>query len=156
VKEGIAALLPYAVERGVKLGIEPLHPAFAADRSVVVTLEQANDMVERLASPNVGVVIDVYHVWWDPELYAQIARAADHILDFHIGDWLSPNGEPMMGRGMMGDGVIDLRRIRRAIDATGYGGAIEVEIFNQEIWDRPGLDVLRLMCERYLAVMGEG
>jgi sugar phosphate isomerase/epimerase len=110
-------------------------------------------MVERLACPSVGVVIDVYHVWWDPELYAQIARAAGHILDFHIGDWLSPNGEPMMGRGMMGDGVIDLRRIRRAVDATGYSGAIEVEIFNQEIWDRAGRDVLCLMCERYLAIM---
>jgi sugar phosphate isomerase/epimerase len=153
VEEGIAHLLPYAAERGVKLGIEPLHPAFAADRSVIVTLAQTNDLVARLASPRVGVVIDVYHVWWDPELYAQVERAAGHIMGFHVDDWPCVNPEPLTGRGMMGDGVIDVRRIRRAADATGYDGPIEVEIFNPEIWKRPGLDVLRLMRERYLAVV---
>ncbi|HZS86214.1 MAG TPA: sugar phosphate isomerase/epimerase family protein [Chloroflexota bacterium] len=150
VEEGIASLLPYAAERGVKLGIEPLHPAFASDRSVIVTLGQANDLVERFSSPWVGVVIDVYHVWWDPELYAQVERAAGHILGFHVDDWPCTNREPLMGRAMMGDGVIDLRRIRQAVDAAGYDGPIEVEIFNQEIWDRPGLEVLHLMRERYL------
>lgn len=152
VEEAIAQLVPYARERGVTLGIEPLHPAFAADRSVVVTLGQANDMLARLASPQVGVVIDAYHVWWDPQLYEQIARAAGHIVGFHVDDWLCPNPEPLMGRGMMGDGVIELRHMRRAVDAAGYSGPIEVEIFNQNIWDRPGHEVLRLMRERYLAV----
>lgn len=151
VEEGIAQLIPYARERGVALGIEPLHPAFVGDRSVIVTLGQANDMVARLASPWVGVVIDAYHVWWDPQLYAQIERAAGRIVGFHVDDWLCPNREPLMGRGMMGDGVIELRRMRQAVDAAGYGGPIEVEIFNRDIWDMPGDDVLRLMRDRYLA-----
>jgi sugar phosphate isomerase/epimerase len=151
VEESIAQLIPYAMERGVKLGIEPLHPAFAADRSVIVTLGQTNDLVERLDSAQVGVVIDTYHVWWDPDLYVQIARAAGSILGFHVDDWLCPNRDPLMGRGMMGDGVVDLRRIRTAVDKAGYRGPIEVEIFNQQIWDMPGHEVLRLMRERYLA-----
>jgi len=152
VEEGIARLLPYAQDRGVKLGIEPLHPAFAADRSVIVTLGQANDLVTRLASPWVGVVIDVYHVWWDPELYRQIERAGGHILGFHVNDWLNPNPEPLMGRGMIGDGVVDVGRIRRAVDAAGYDGPIEVEIFNQAIWEMPGPDVLHQMRECYLNI----
>ncbi|HEX3712965.1 MAG TPA: TIM barrel protein, partial [Trebonia sp.] len=97
VEEGIAQLLPYAAERGVKLGLEPLHPAFAADRSVIVTLAQANDLVARFASPQIGVVIDVYHVWWDPEIYAQVERAAGHIQGFHVDDWPSVNPEPLTG-----------------------------------------------------------
>jgi sugar phosphate isomerase/epimerase len=151
VEESIAQLILYAVERGVKLGIEPLHPAFAADRSVIVTLGQANDLVGRLNSAQVGVVIDTYHVWWDPDLYAQIKRAAGSILSFHVDDWLCPNKDPLMGRGMMGDGVVELRRIRLAVDDAGYRGPIEVEIFNEQIWDMPGHEVLRLMRERYLA-----
>jgi len=150
VAESIAALLPYAQERGVRLGIEPLHPAFAADRSVIVTLGQANDLVARLASPWAGVVIDAYHVWWDPDLYSQIARAAGHILGFHVNDWPRRNPEPLMGRAMIGEGLIELRRLRCAIDAAGYRGPIEVEIFNQAIWDRPGQEVLGLLRERYL------
>src|SRR5207237_3692394 len=86
VEDGIAAVIPYAAERGVRLAIEPLHPMFAGDRSVVITLAQANGMVERLDSPHVGVAVDVYHVWWDPEVYAQFARAAGRILGFHISD----------------------------------------------------------------------
>lgn len=150
VEDGIARLIPYAADRGVRLGIEPLHPVFAADRSVVVTLAQANDLVARLASPQVGVVIDVYHVWWDPQLYTQIARAAGHILGFHVNDWLVPNKDPLMSRGMMGDGVIELRRIRTAVDAAGYSGPIDVEIFNEAIWRAPGREVLDLMRERFL------
>lgn len=153
VEEGIAHLLPYAAERGVKLGVEPLHPAFAADRSVIVTLGQANDLVERRSSPHLGVVIDAYHVWWDPDLYAQVQRAAGRILGLHVDDWPCANREPLMGRAMMGDGVIELRRLRRAVDAAGYTGPIEVELFNQEVWERPGHEVLDLMHERYLAVV---
>jgi sugar phosphate isomerase/epimerase len=151
VREGIAALLPYAQERGVRLGIEPLHPMFAGDRSVIVTLAEANALVEELASPVLGVVADVYHIWWDPDLYAQIERAQGHILGFHVNDWLVPLPDPLLGRGMMGDGVIELRRTRTAVDAAGYSGPIEVEIFNQAIWNMPGDEVLALMRARYLA-----
>jgi sugar phosphate isomerase/epimerase len=151
VEEGIARLLPYAAERGVRLGIEPLHPVFAGDRSVIVTLAEANALAERLRSPWLGVIIDVYHVWWDPELYGEIARAAGHTFGYHVNDWLAPPPDTLLGRGMMGDGVIELRRIRAAVEAAGYRGPIEVEIFNRSIWDAPGDEVLATMCERYLA-----
>ena len=150
VEDGIRAVLPYAEERGVKLAIEPLHPVFAGDRSVITTLGEANRLVERLASPWVGVAIDVYHVWWDPELEAEIGRAAGHTLGYHVNDWLVPPPHYLRGRGMMGDGVIDLRPIRAAVEAAGYGGPIEVEIFNDALWDTPGDEVLALMCQRYL------
>ena len=151
VRDGIAQLVPYARERGVKLGIEPLHPMFAAERSVIVTLGEANALAEQFESDVVGVVIDVYHVWWDPEVYTQIKRAARRILGFHVNDWIVPLPDMLMGRGLMGDGVIELRRLRAAVDAAGYTGSIEVEIFNQAISDMPGEAVLRLMKERYLS-----
>ena len=151
VREGIAAVLPYAEAHNVRLGIEPLHPMFAGDRSVIVTLAEANALVEEFASPWLGVVADVYHIWWDPDLYAQIERARGHILGFHVNDWLVPLPDPLLGRGMMGDGVIELRRIRSAVDGAGYAGPIEVEIFNQGIWNTAPDEVLALTCERYLA-----
>lgn len=151
VREGIAALLPYAEERGVRLGIEPLHPIFAGDRSVIVTLAEANALVETFGSPALGIVADVYHIWWDPDLYAQIERAAGRLVGFHVNDWIVPLPDPLLGRGMIGDGLIELRRIRTAVDAAGYAGPIEVEIFNRAIWDAPGDQVLAQMCERYLA-----
>ncbi|HEX6289111.1 MAG TPA: sugar phosphate isomerase/epimerase family protein [Herpetosiphonaceae bacterium] len=151
VRDGIAALVPYAREHGVRLAIEPLHPMFAADRSVIVTLAQALDIAEQFDAQQVGVAIDVYHVWWDPEIYPQIRRATGRILGFHVNDWLVPTPDLLMGRGMMGDGVIELRRLRAAVDVTGYTGPIEVEIFNQAIWDTAGDAVLSQMCERYLA-----
>jgi sugar phosphate isomerase/epimerase len=150
VEEGIEQVLPFAEQAGVKLGIEPLHPVFAADRSVISTLGQANDIVERLGSPQVGVIIDVYHVWWDPELYRETERSAGHILGFHVNDWLRGGGDPLMSRGMMGDGVIELRRVRETVEAAGYAGPIEVEIFNEEVWAMPGDDALELIRERYL------
>jgi sugar phosphate isomerase/epimerase len=151
VREGIAALLPYAEARGVRLGIEPLHPIFAGDRSVIVTLAEANALLEAFRSPALGIVADVYHIWWDPDLYAQIERAAGHFVGFHVNDWIVPLPDPLLGRGMIGDGLIELRRIRVAVDAAGYAGPIEVEIFNQAIWNTPGDQVLRQICERYLA-----
>lgn len=151
VADGIAAVISYAAERGVRLGIEPLHPVFAGDRSVIATLGEANRLAERLNSPSVGVVIDVYHVWWDSEVYTEIARSAGRIFGFHINDWLAPPPDVLLGRGMMGDGVIEIRRLREAVDAAGYSGPIEVEIFNQAIWDTPGDAVLAQICERYLA-----
>jgi sugar phosphate isomerase/epimerase len=151
VADAIEQLIPYAAERGVKLGIEPLHPMYAGDRSVITTLSEALDLVGRFASPQVGVVIDTYHVWWDPYLFAQIRRASGHIMGFHICDWLVPTPHMLLGRGMIGDGVIDIRAIRAAVDRAGYGGPIEVEIFNQAIWHMPGDAVLELMSARYLA-----
>jgi sugar phosphate isomerase/epimerase len=149
VEDGICAVLSYAAERRVRLAIEPLHPMFAGDRSVIVTLAQANALAERIASPFVGVAVDVYHVWWDPEVYAQIARAGARILGLHLSDWLVPPPDHLLGRGMMGDGVIELRRLREAADAAGYTGPMEVEIFNQQVWDTPGDEVLRLMKDRF-------
>lgn len=149
VEEGIADLLPYATAAGVKLGIEPLHPMFAADRSVIVSLRQANRIVESFNHPNLGVVIDVYHVWWDPEVYAGIARAAGHVLGFHVNDWIVPLPDVLNGRGMMGDGVIEIGRLRAAADRAGYDGPIEVEIFNEQLWRAPGIDALRLVKERF-------
>jgi sugar phosphate isomerase/epimerase len=150
VLDGIAAVLPYAAERGVRLAIEPLHPMFAGDRSVVNTLGQANAMVSRLDSADVGVAVDVYHVWWDANVYDEIARARRRILGFHVSDWLAPPPDHLMGRGMMGDGIIQLRRLREAVDAAGYEGPIEVEIFNQAVWDTPGEQVLATVEQRFL------
>ncbi|UOF91146.1 sugar phosphate isomerase/epimerase [Fodinisporobacter ferrooxydans] len=150
VAEGIEQLVPYAKSYGVKLGIEPLHPMYAAERSVVVTLAQANDLAKSYRPDEVGVVVDVFHVWWDPDLYHQIALAGERILGFHVSDWVVPFSHFLLGRGMMGDGVIELRRIRKALDAAGYQGPIEVEIFNQAIWDQPGDEVLAVIKERYL------
>jgi sugar phosphate isomerase/epimerase len=150
VEESIARLLPFAAEHGVKLGIEPLHPMYAGDRSVIVTLAQANQIVQRLNHSHLGVVIDAYHVWWDPEIYAQIAAARGRIQGFHVCDWLVPTPDMLLGRGMMGDGVIELGRLRQAVESAGYTGPIEVEIFNQAIWDTPGDAVLALMIQRYL------
>ncbi|SFL68657.1 Sugar phosphate isomerase/epimerase [Paenibacillus sp. 1_12] len=150
VEDAIHELVPYAQERGVTLGIEPLHPMYAAERSVISTLAQATTIAEKFTPQQVGVVVDVFHVWWDPELYTQIARASGRILGFHVSDWIVPTPDMLLGRGMMGDGVIELRRIRQAVEATGYKGPIEVEIFNQTIWDRPGDEVLAEMKARYL------
>ena len=150
VEEGIAQLDTFAQSHGVKLGIEPLHPMYAAERSVIVTLGQANAMAGRYSPQEVGVIVDVYHVWWDPELYVQIEQAAGRILGFHVSDWIVPTPDLLKGRGMMGDGVIEIRRIRQAVEAAGYQGPIEVEIFNEQIWSQPGERVLATMKERYL------
>jgi sugar phosphate isomerase/epimerase len=150
VADAIGQLIPHARASGVRLAIEPLHPMFAAERSVITLLGEALDMAEQFDTPEVGVIIDAYHVWWDPYLYAQIRRAQGRVVGFHVSDWTIPTPHMLLGRGMMGDGVIELRRIRTAVDALGYDGPIEVEIFNQAIWDSPGDAVLRQMCARYL------
>ncbi|MDF2723450.1 MAG: Xylose isomerase domain protein barrel [Paenibacillus sp.] len=150
VEEGLAGLVPYAESCGVRLGIEPLHPMYAAERSVVNTLSQACDIAERYRPEQVGVVVDVFHVWWDPDLYRQISRAAGRIVGFHVSDWIVPTPDLLMGRGMMGDGVIELRRIRHAVESAGYTGPIEVEIFNKDIWELSGEDALSLIKARYI------
>lgn len=151
VRDGIETILPYAEERGVRIGIEPLHPAFAADRAVTASLEEANDLAEYFHSRWVGVVIDIYHVWWDAHVYREVKRAKPFTLGFHVNDWLVPNTNVLVGRGMMGDGVVDNRELREWVDEEGYDGPIEVEIFNEEIWSRDGDDVLTQMKERYLS-----
>lgn len=150
VEEGIEQIVPFAEQHGVKLGIEPLHPMYAADRSVVVTLDQANTMAEKYNPDQVGVVVDVFHVWWDPDLYRQIERAKGRILGFHVSDWSVPITDTFKARHMMGDGVIEIRRIRKAVEQAGYHGPIEVEIMNQQIWDQPGDETLAIMKDRYL------
>ena len=150
VVEGVARLLPYAKQAGIKLGIEPLHPMFAADRSVIVSLGQANGIIELFKSSNLGVVIDVYHVWWDPAVYTEIARASGHIFGFHVNDWIVPLPDRLNGRGMMGDGVIEIRRLREAVTQAGYLGPVEIEIFNEELWRLPGRELLRLAKDRFV------
>jgi sugar phosphate isomerase/epimerase len=150
VLDGLREVLPDAERAGITLGIEPLHPMYAAERSVVVTLKQANDMAEQLASPAAGVVIDAFHVWWDPEVYKQIERARGKIVGFHVSDWPVPLPGILMGRGMMGDGVIELRRLREAVDAAGYDGPIEVEIFNDEIWKNANEGLMPLVQQRFV------
>jgi len=151
VADGIAELVPYARERGVRLGIEPMHPGFAAERSCITTLREARRLAEQLDLSSVGVVADVYHIWWDPELYDQLARAAGRLVGFHVSDWLVPVHDVLMNRGLMGDGVIELCRIRAAVERAGYAGPIEVEIFNQAVWDTPLDSLLPLLKERYLS-----
>jgi sugar phosphate isomerase/epimerase len=152
VADGIAAIAPYAAERNVRLGIEPLHPAFAAERSCITTKREARLITERCEPSNVGVVVDVYHVWWDPERAEEIARLGDRIAGYHVNDWLVPVKNVLMNRGMMGDGVIELRKIRGEIERAGYTGPIEVEIFNESIWERPLDELVRLTKERFVEV----
>jgi sugar phosphate isomerase/epimerase len=151
VLEGIQRLLPHAVERGVRLGIEPLHPMMIAERSVVVTLAQANDLAERFEPAHVGIVVDAYHVWWDPDLERQVERAAGRIVGYHVSDWLSPTPDVLAGRGMMGDGVIDLRGLRGLVEDAGYDGPIEVEVINPALAELPRDELMARVCERCLS-----
>jgi sugar phosphate isomerase/epimerase len=142
VRDGIAELLEYARSMRMPLAIEPLHPMYAADRACVNTLEQALDLCEALDPSPVGraalgVAVDVYHVWWDPKLQEQIARAGpSRLLAFHVCDWLTPTTDLLNDRGMMGDGVIDIPRIRSWVEAQGFAGYSEVEIFSTGNWWR--------------------
>ncbi|MBR7826510.1 sugar phosphate isomerase/epimerase [Actinospica sp. MGRD01-02] len=162
VTDGIAELAPYAESRGVKLAIEPLHPMFCADRAVVSTLGQALDIADEVAvrtgCRNVGVCVDTYHIWWDPQVFAQIERAgaAGRILAFQVCDFLIPiPADALLGRGHVGDGVIDIASFVRAVREAGYKGFIEVEIFNQEIWDTPGDQTLRTVIDRHTQLLAE-
>jgi len=150
VSDGIGALLEYARSAGMPLAIEPLHPMYAADRACVNTLAQANDLCDEFGA-GLGIALDVYHVWWDPALAAEIRRAGrSRLLAFHLCDWLVPTRDLLTDRGMMGDGVIDIAQIRGWVEAAGYDGYCEVEIFSRDWWARPGDEVLRVCCERIL------
>jgi sugar phosphate isomerase/epimerase len=136
IQEGIEKLLPLATENGVKLAIEPLHPMYAGDKSAVNTLAQANDMVEAINSPQVGVAIDVYHVWWDPNLEVEIRRCGQNnsLFAFHICDWNVPTLDFLTDRGLMGDGCIPIKKIRSWVEEAGFSGFNEVEIFSDKYW----------------------
>jgi len=143
VAEAVAALAPHAQAAGVTLAIEPLHPMFCSDRCVISTLGQALDIAERFGPAVVGVVVDAYHVWWDDTVWAQIARAGARIAMFQVCDWVTPlPADVLLGRGLPGDGCIELRRMREAVDAAGYTGPVEVEVFNADVWARPGTEIL--------------
>ena len=153
VAEALSVLLPEARAAGVPLAVEPLHPMYAADRACINTLAQALDLCDALGS-GLGLALDVYHVWWDPDLFTQIARAADRLLAFHVCDWLVPTTDLLLDRGMMGDGIIDIPAIRRAAQAAGYTGHAEVEIFSADTWwVKPPQDVLKTCRDRYLSVV---
>lgn len=152
IADALAELAPYAAERGVRLAIEPLHPMFASDRCVVSTLAQALDIAERFPADRVGVVVDTYHLWWDDQAPAQIARAGagGRIHSFQLADWITPlPAGVLLGRGQLGDGSVDFRAFRTAVEATGFDGPIEVEIFNEALWARDGAEVLAEVAARY-------
>ncbi|MCZ0999135.1 sugar phosphate isomerase/epimerase [Streptomyces mirabilis] len=148
---------PYAAERGVRLAIEPLHPMYAADRCVVSTLAQALDLAERFPADQVGVTVDTYHIWWDDTAPAQIARAGagGRIHTFQLADWTTPLPEGVLnGRGQIGDGSIDMREWRGYVEAAGYSGPIEVELFNDGLWARDGREVLAETAARFVEHAG--
>jgi sugar phosphate isomerase/epimerase len=151
IVDGIAALLPDCQATGVKLAIEPLHPMYAGDRSAVNTLAQANDMVEQLKSPYVGVAADVYHLWWDPALEQEIGRCGrlNALFAYHVCDWRTPTTDMLNDRGLMGEGCIPLRQIRAWIEATGYRGFNEVEVFSTRWWAADQDDYLKKIVQAY-------
>ncbi|MGN7779186.1 sugar phosphate isomerase/epimerase family protein [Mycolicibacterium sp. 22603] len=148
----IAELVPYAAQRDVRLALEPLHPMFCADRAVISTLGQALELAAPHPARAVGVVVDTFHIWWDPELAQRVAEAgaAGRISSYQICDWLVPMAaDPLVSRGMMGDGVIDFAAITEMVTAAGYTGDVEVEIFNEVVWATDGHTVLETMKSRY-------
>ncbi|MBR0757352.1 sugar phosphate isomerase/epimerase [Bradyrhizobium jicamae] len=157
VQDGLAEMLEYAKQAKLPLAIEPLHPAYAADRACVNTTKHALDLCDAL-DPNrtgvIGVALDVYHIWWDPELMGQIARAGkDRLLAFHVCDWLVPTKDILNDRGMMGDGVIDIKAVRAAVEAQGYAGYSEIEIFSTDWWGKPMDEVLQTCVARHKTVV---
>ncbi len=151
IAEGIAAVVPHAKAAGVKLAIEPLHPMYADTRSAINTLKQANNVAAQFDA-TVGVAVDVYHLWWDDQLEAEIARCGrlGRLLAYHVCDWRSPTVDLLNDRGLMGEGVIPLRQIRGWVEAAGFGGFIEVEIFSHRLWQTNQLDFLRDIQAAYL------
>jgi sugar phosphate isomerase/epimerase len=153
VGEAVGRLVSHAVEAGVRLAIEALHPMYCSDRSVVTSLGQALDLAAPYPPEAVGVVVDTYHVWWDDQVWTQIARAGAQrrIACFQVADWITPlPAGVLLGRGLPGEGCVELRRFREAVDAAGYTGPVEVEVFHAEVWARPGREVLAAALAGYL------
>lgn len=151
VKDASAELVEYGHKVGVKIALEPLHPVYAADRSCLTLLSEALDWCDEIDDPWIGVAIDCYHVWWDPNLMRDIARAKNRIFAYHVCDWLMPTTDVLNDRGMMGDGIIDLKAIRSAIETAGYAEAVEVEIFSSgNWWKRSIAETLAVCRERFL------
>ena len=150
IADAIGELVPTAQAHGVRLGIEALHPVFAADRCVVTRLGEALDLAAQFPADAVGVVVDTYHVWWDAALLADIARAGERIVSYQVCDWILPlPADVLLGRGHVGDGHIDFRPLTQAVEATGYDGMIEVEIFNESIWAAAPDETARTVRERF-------
>lgn len=151
IQEGIAGIIPDAAAAGVKLAIEPLHPMYADTRSAINTLAQANDMAEMLNSPWVGIAVDVYHLWWDPFLEREIKRCGqnNNLLAFHICDWKLPTTDMLLDRGLMGEGCIPVKQIRSWVEAAGFGGFNEVEIFSNTYWKQDQAGFLKQIIKAY-------
>lgn len=152
IAEGIAAIVPNAASAGIKLAIEPLHPMYADTRSAINTLAQANDMAKEIASPYVGVAVDVYHLWWDPALQQEIIRCGEqkHLFAFHICDWRMPTRDLLLDRGLMGEGCIPIPLISSWVEAAGFTGYHEVEIFSTEYWAGDQQQFLQKIKHAYL------
>jgi sugar phosphate isomerase/epimerase len=151
IAEGIARIAPVAAEAGIRLAIEPLHPMYADTRSAVNTLRQANDMAEALSLPSVGVAIDVYHLWWDPDLASEIARCGriGKLFAFHVCDWRTPTEDLLLDRGLMGEGCIPIRQIRSWVEGAGFEGFNEVEIFSTRYWASDQSAFLKKIVDAY-------
>ena len=157
VADRLASLVPHAIQRGVRLALEPMHPIFCADRGVLSTVEEALALARPYPEDAVGVVIDTYHVWWDPAIRAQIAAAGTRIASFQVCDWVLPlPADTLLGRGMMGDGYVDFRALRRAVDDAGYTGDIEVEIFNGDVWAADADATAATVKRRYVTEVLDG
>ena len=155
VADAIGDLVPFAQQLGVRLGIEALHPMFCADRSVIASMGEAVDLALGFPADVVGVVVDTYHVWWDTRLAAEIARAAGRIVSYQVCDWTLPlPADTLLGRGHLGDGVIDFGPISAAVTAAGYQGYVEVEIFNADVWDAPADQTAATVRQRFAAALG--
>jgi sugar phosphate isomerase/epimerase len=155
IADAIGELVPVAQRLGVQMGIEALHPMFCADRCVISRLGDAVDLALQFPADAVGVVVDTYHVWWDAQLLDDIARAGPRIVSYQVCDWVLPlPANTLLGRGHVGDGVIDFGPITASVLASGYDGYVEVEIFNTDIWDAPAEQTANTVVERFAAMLG--
>jgi sugar phosphate isomerase/epimerase len=156
IRRGIERLLPLADEHDVMLAVEPFHPMLAAERSAIVTLGQATRLVRSIDHPRLGIAIDTYHVWWDPELDESLAAAAPYVVALHVADWLAPTTDLLAGRGLPGDGVIDLAGLLSRVHALGYDGPVEVEVLNRAVWDRPVRELVEDVRDRMARLTAPG